>query len=87
MALLFYNIFLIKESGDKHLIAQSSDPEAFVDMEYPSIPHLSTDGDEMIWEFPDDEHDPKWSVVAVKVRNIKLDTLVSETDYNKIRRI
>lgn len=86
---VFYNIFLEQVKGDKILVAQTSDPHKFVDMEYPSYPIVQEDsledGGVIQWSSDTSQGDPEL-VTAVPVRDIKLDILVSKINYDKFLR-
>lgn len=91
---VFYNIFLLETSGDKYLIAQTSDPWKFAEMEYPQLPfdtedELDDGGTILLWQVsvPEDTIETEPSLLAIPVRDIRLNnTLLSEVNYNKFRK-
>jgi hypothetical protein len=87
---VFYNVFLETVKKDKLLIAQTSDPCKFVDMHYPAFELIQEDpleaGGEISWR-GDSSDTLSESVMAVPVRDIAVNILLSEADYDKFRRI
>jgi hypothetical protein len=87
---IFFNVFFETPKRDKILVAQTSDPYKFVDMHYPAFELIQEDpleaGGEILWD-SNVNLDSSETILAVPVRDIAVNILVSETDYDKFRRI
>lgn len=81
----FYNVFRLDNSGDKYLIAQTTTPKEFVEMEYPAIPISSEEEDGSIFWSDQDENSNKPELVAVPMHPVRLEVLMPETEYNRVR--
>lgn len=79
----FYNIILEKRSGDKILKAQTTDPRGYVDMEWPSAAELNIFDDEIQWEISNENI----LIYAIELRPLTFNSLISEDDFNKMRRL
>lgn len=76
---VFYNVIEITKKSDKILRAQVTDPEKFVNMMFPGLSPNISDQTYMDW------HNLQGETVieAVPVRDLILNTLISEEDYDR----
>lgn len=80
----FYNVILEQRSGDKILVAQTTVPHEYVDMTYPNAVMSEELDDEIMWNTPDNDGR---ILYAIQVRPIVLNTLLSEEDFDKMKRL
>lgn len=78
-----YNVIYCSKVGDKVLRAQVENPHEFVEMNYPSASLNSEDSESIDWNMDNGDV----VIVAVPIRNIVLDILIPESEYNKILRL
>lgn len=79
---VFYNVILEERSGDKYLIAQTTDPRGFIDMQYPKAVLDSEFDDELSFTCGEDEP----QIWAIAVRPMMFRTLLNEVDFSNMRR-